>query len=103
MSAGARLRAMTVVATRPVTRVPQPARGRWRWLVWWAPVAVAGVLSVLIVMALAGAALDDTGINARTGHATAQVLAVTSMRTLVQFTVPGGRVYRPDEGVAYPG
>jgi hypothetical protein len=53
-------------------------------------------------MALAGAALDDTGIDARTGHATAQVLAVTSMRTLVQFAVPGGRVYRPDEGVAYP-
>jgi hypothetical protein len=70
--------------------------------VWWAPLAVAGVLTVLITMALAGAALDDAGIDARTGHATAQVLAVTPMRTLVQFAVPEGRVYRPDEGVAYP-
>jgi sugar lactone lactonase YvrE len=52
-------------------------------------------------MALAGAALDDAGIDARTGHATAQVLAVTSMRTLVQFALPDGQVYRPDEGVAY--
>jgi hypothetical protein len=24
------------------------------------------------------------------------------MRTLVQFAVPGGKVYRPDGGVAYP-
>lgn len=53
-------------------------------------------------MSLAGAALDDAGIEARTGHATAQVLAVTPMRTLVQFAVPQGKVYRPDEGVAYP-
>src|SRR5262249_36895368 len=89
--------------TGHVSGVRQQTPGRRRWRVWWAPPSVAGVLSVLITMALAGAALDDTGINARTGHATAQVLAVTSMRTLVQFTVPGGRVYRPDEGVAYPG
>lgn len=60
------------------------------------------MLSVLITMALAGAALDDAGIDARTGRATAQVLAVTTRRTLVQFAVPEGRVYRPDEGVAYP-
>ncbi|MGH3755659.1 MAG: DUF3592 domain-containing protein [Pseudonocardiaceae bacterium] len=68
----------------------------------WVLLAVAGVLSGLIVLALAGAALDDAQINARTGHATAQVLAVTSMRTLVQFAVPGGQVFSPHEGVAYP-
>jgi hypothetical protein len=60
--------------------------------VWWVPLAAAGVLTALITMALAGAALDDAGIDARTGHATAQVLAVTSMRTLVQFAAPGGKV-----------
>lgn len=69
---------------------------------WWVPLAVAGVLTALITLALAGAALDDARIEARTGRATAQVLAVTSMRTLVQFAVPQGKVYRPDEGVAYP-
>jgi hypothetical protein len=63
---------------------------------------MAGVLTALITMALVGAALDDARIDARTGHATAQVLALTSMRTLVQFAVPGGQVYRPDQGVAYP-
>jgi sugar lactone lactonase YvrE len=55
-----------------------------------------------MTMALAGAALDDARIDARTGHATAQVLVVTPMRTLVQFAVPNGKVYRPDEGLAYP-
>ncbi len=68
----------------------------------WVLLAAAGVLTGLIVLAVAGAALDDAEIDARTGHATAQVLAVTSMRTLVQFAAPDGRVYTPDEGVAYP-
>jgi hypothetical protein len=65
-------------------------------------IAMAGLLTGLITMALAGAALDDAEIDAHTGYATAQVLAVTSMRTLVQFAAPNGRVYRPKEGVAYP-
>ena len=64
--------------------------------------AVAGLLTGLIALALAGAALDDAEIDARTGHATAQILAVTSMRTLVQFAGPDGTVYRPDVGLAYP-
>jgi hypothetical protein len=93
---------MTALATGPVTGLPRPAPSRQRRPIWWAPLAVAGVVTVLIAMALAGAALDDAGIDARTGHATAQVLAVTSMRTLVQFALPDGQVYRPDEGVAYP-
>lgn len=68
----------------------------------WVLLAAAGVLTGLIVLALAGAALDDAEIDARTGHATAQVLAVTSIRTLVQFATPDGQVYSPKEGVAYP-
>ena len=98
----AKLRRMTALATGPVAGVARNALGSRRLTLWWAPSAVAGVLTVLIAMALAGAALDDAGIDARTGRATAQVLAVTQMRTLVQFAVPEGRVYRPDEGVAYP-
>lgn len=93
---------MTAVVTGPIAEVTRPVPGRRRRAVWWAPLAVAGVLTALITMALAGAALDDAGIDARAGHATAEVLAVTSMRTLVQFAVPGGKVYRPDQGVAYP-
>ena len=93
---------MTAVVTGPVAEVARPVPGRRRRAVWWVPLVVAGVLTALITMALAGAALDDAGIDARTGHATAEVLAVTSMRTAVQFAVPGGKVYRPDQGVAYP-
>ncbi|HXT46638.1 MAG TPA: DUF3592 domain-containing protein [Pseudonocardiaceae bacterium] len=93
---------MTAVVTGPVAGVTRPVPGRHRRAVWWVPLATAGVLTALITMALAGAALDDAGIDARTGHATAEVLAVTSMRTLVQFAAPGGKVYRPDQGVAYP-
>jgi uncharacterized protein DUF3592 len=76
--------------------------GRWRRPVWWVLPAVAGLLTGLIMLALAGAALDDAGIDARAGHATAQILAMTSMRTLVQFTGPDGKVYRPEAGLAYP-
>jgi hypothetical protein len=68
----------------------------------WVLLAVAGVLTGLVVLALAGAALDDAEVDARTGHATAQVLAVTPTRTLVQFATPDGRVYSPEEGLAYP-
>lgn len=63
---------------------------------------VPGVLTMLVLLALAGAARDDAAIDARAAHATAQVLAVTSMRTVVQFVVPDGQVYSPDEGLAYP-
>jgi hypothetical protein len=91
---------MTALVT--IAGLSRPADARRRRPVWWVPVAAAGLLTALITLTLVGAALDDAGIEARTGRATAQVLAVTSMRTLVQFAVPEGKVYRPDEGVAYP-
>lgn len=80
----------------------RPDLGRLRRPVCWVLVAAAGVLTGLVMLALAGAAVDDAQIDARTGHATAQVLAVTSMRTLVQFAAPDGQVYIPDEGLSYP-
>jgi len=88
--------------TATVIRARLQDLGRWRRPGSWVLLALAGGLTGLIVLALAGAALDDAEIDARTGHATAQVLAVTSMRTLVQFAAPNGQVYSPDEGVAYP-
>jgi len=68
----------------------------------WALLVVPGVLTGLVVLALTGAARDDAAIDARTGRATAEVLAVTSMRTVVQFAAPDGQVYSPAEGLAYP-
>jgi hypothetical protein len=93
---------MTALVTGSLAGAPRQALGRWRWPVWWVLLAAVGLLTGLITLALAGAALDDAEIDARTGHATAQVLAVTSMRTLVQFAAPDGKVYRPEEGLAYP-
>lgn len=71
----------------------------------WAPRALLvlpGVLTMLVVLALAGAARDDAAIEARTGRATAEVLAVTATRTVVQFTASDGQVHSPAEGLAYP-
>ncbi|MDQ4104753.1 MAG: DUF3592 domain-containing protein [Actinomycetota bacterium] len=93
---------MTAVVTERAAGATRRTLGRARWPAWWVLVAAAGLLTGLITMALAGAALDDAEIDARTGYATAQVLAVTSTRTLVQFATPDGKVYRPKEGVAYP-
>jgi hypothetical protein len=93
---------MTALVTEPRAGAPRPAGRRWRWPAWWALLAAAGLLTGLVTLALAGAAWEDAEIDVRTGHTTAQVLAVTSMRTLVQFATPDGKVYSPDEGVAYP-
>ncbi|MGH3787862.1 MAG: DUF3592 domain-containing protein [Pseudonocardiaceae bacterium] len=93
---------MIAVVTGRVAGATRRTLGRRRWPAWWVPVAAAVLVTGLITMALAGAALDDARIDARTGYGTAQVLAVTPMRTLVQFATPDGKVYRPKEGVAYP-
>lgn len=93
---------MTALITGPVTGSPRRTLNRRRWPVWWVLPAVMALLTGLFSLALVGAAFDDADIDARSGHATAQVLAVTSMRTLVQFATPDGRVYRPDAGLAYP-
>ncbi|MGH3718181.1 MAG: DUF3592 domain-containing protein [Pseudonocardiaceae bacterium] len=93
---------MSALNTGFVARAPRRIIGRWRRPVWWVLPVAAGLLSGLIALALAGAALDDVEIDAHTGHATAQVLVVTSMRTVVQFARPDGTVYRPEAGLAYP-
>jgi hypothetical protein len=64
--------------------------------------AVPVLFTFLVVLALAGAARDDAAIDAHTGYATAEVLAVTATRTVVQFTGPDGQVFSPVEGLAYP-
>lgn len=92
---------MTALITGPVTGSSRQTRN-WRWPLWWVLPAAAALLTGLITLALAGAALDDADIDAHTGEATARVLAVTSIRTLVQFATPAGKVYRPDAGLAYP-
>lgn len=80
----------------------RPARARLPAPPWWTVFVLAGVLTGLIGLALAGAARDDAAIDARTGRGTAEVLAVSTTRTVVQFTGPDGEVYSPEEGLSYP-
>lgn len=79
---------------RARSRLPRP--------LWWAPLVVPAVLTALIVLALAGAARNDAAIDARTGQATAEVLAVSPSRTVVQFPGPDNQLRRPAEGLGYP-
>ena len=46
----------------------QPARVRLPAPPWWTVFVLAGVLTALVVLALAGAARDDAAIDARTGR-----------------------------------
>ncbi len=88
---------------------PLPSRrfglaSRW-WLRRYAHrvvLVLAGLLTTLVLVSLAGAARDDAAIDAGTGQATAEVLSTSGLRTVVRFATPDGEVYTPEQGVAYP-
>ena len=64
---------------------------------------VAVVLTMLVLFALVGAAVDDRTISGDEAVARAQVLdGSTFTRTLVGFTTPDGRAHVPELGVFYP-
>lgn len=70
------------------------------------PEIVAGVavlITVLAVLALVGAAVDDQAIDRNPGVAQAEVLDGSGFdRTLVRFTVANGEAVVPELGVYYP-
>ena len=70
------------------------------------PETVAGIavlLTVLAVLAVVGAAVDDHAIERNPGVAQAEVLDGSSLaRTLVRFTVANGEAVVPAQGVYYP-
>jgi hypothetical protein len=70
------------------------------------PEIVAGIAvlaTVLAVLALAGATIDDRAIAANPAVAEAEVLeGSTFFRTLVRFTVANGEAVVPEGGVFYP-
>jgi hypothetical protein len=70
------------------------------------PEIVAGIAvltTVLAVLAVAGAAVDDRAIAANPAVAEAEVLdGSTFARTLVRFTVANGEAVVPELGVFYP-
>jgi len=63
---------------------------------------LAGLVTALVLVSLAGAARDDAAIDASNGRATAEVLSTSGSRTVVRFATPDGEVYAPEQGVAYP-
>ncbi|HXV91653.1 MAG TPA: DUF3592 domain-containing protein [Pseudonocardia sp.] len=70
------------------------------------PEIVAGIavlLTLLGVLALVGAAVNDAAIEDNSAVATAEVLeGSTFSRTLVRFTVANGQTVVPERGVYYP-
>lgn len=77
------------------------ASARWRRYAFRTVIALAGLVTGLVALSLAGAARDDHAIDANTARTTAEVISVSGSRTLVRFTAQG-QVHTPDQGVAYP-
>jgi hypothetical protein len=64
---------------------------------------IAVLVTALVGFAVLGAALDDRTITAHQATAQAELLGGSSWaRTLVRFTVAGGEVRVPANGVFYP-
>jgi uncharacterized protein DUF3592 len=66
-------------------------------------IGIAVLATVLGLLAVAGAAVDDRAISANPGFAQAEVLdGSTFARTVVRFTVASGETVAPEHGVFYP-
>jgi hypothetical protein len=92
--------------TRAVDELASLLRPVGRVVVGRLPEIVAGIavlVTVLAVLALAGAAIDDRAITSNPAVAEAEVLeGSTFARTLVRFTVANGEAVVPEGGVFYP-
>lgn len=63
---------------------------------------LAVLVTGLVLVSLAAAALDDAAIGSATRTTTAEVIAVSPGRAIVRFATPNGEIHVPAEGVAYP-
>ena len=92
--------------TRAADELASLLRPVGRAIVRRLPEIVAGIavlVTVLAVLALAGAAVDDRAIAANPAVSEAEVLeGSTFARTLVRFTVASGEAVVPEGGVFYP-
>ncbi|GDY29431.1 hypothetical protein GTS_10640 [Gandjariella thermophila] len=76
--------------------------GRARRIAALVLIGLAALVSLLCVLLVVSAWLEDASINARTGRATAEVVSVAFNRTVVRFDTPDGAVRIPPDGVLYP-
>lgn len=63
---------------------------------------VAVITTLLAFLLVIAAATEDRAIEGHTGRADAEVLSVTTHRTLVRFQTPDGAEHVPNVGVLYP-
>lgn len=82
---------------------PVTWKARLLWLARPAVWVLAGLVTLLCLLLLAGTVRDDLAIGANPQRTVAQVLSVSDTRTVVRFTTPDGTVHIPPQGVLYPG
>jgi len=63
---------------------------------------LAVLVTVFGVLLMIAAGTEDAAIEGNTGRAEADVVSVTSTRTLVRFQTPDGAEHLPSVGVLYP-
>ncbi|WP_018686396.1 DUF3592 domain-containing protein [Actinokineospora enzanensis] len=63
---------------------------------------VAGLVTLLGVLLVVAAFVEDGAIEGHTGNANADVVSVSFARTLVRFQTPDGAEHVPTVGVLYP-
>lgn len=63
---------------------------------------VAVITTLLAFLLVIAAGTEDRAIEGHTGRADAEVLSVTTHRTLVRFQTPDGAEHVPNVGVLYP-
>jgi hypothetical protein len=92
--------------TRAVDELASLVSPLWRFMRTRASEIVIGIAvfaTVLGLLAVAGAAVDDRAISANPGYAQAEVLdGSTFARTVVRFTVASGETVAPEHGIFYP-
>jgi hypothetical protein len=92
--------------TRAIDELASLVRPLWRFMQTRSAEIVTGIAvlaTVLGLLALAGAAVNDRSISANPGFAQAEVLdGSTFARTVVRFTVASGETVVPEHGVFYP-
>lgn len=64
--------------------------------------SVAGLLTLLALVLVAGAYRNDSLISSDRGTADAEVVSVSWRRTVVRFETEDGVVHIPKDGVLYP-
>jgi hypothetical protein len=92
--------------TRAIDELASLVSPLWRFMQTRSAEIVTGIAvlaTVLGLLALAGAAVNDRSISANPGYAQAEVLeGSTFARTVVRFTVAKGETVVPEHGVFYP-